>query len=401
MSFDLEESIYVTSIKVYATEYEDYHEMELSLNDALYGGESNIYKKKFNGEFFNFEVKRFINGFGLSPSERVFKSAKITSISVRGIEQKYFSELIRILEDVSREKEKIESGLRIYLEKATKSFSDIEENERTIENQLVSIEENGERLDGLDKSIDLLNKQQLEIRKDIEIGTSVEKEGNERVASIKLNINDLSKQREAVSEEISNKQSQLRDLKENINLFPTEISGYVRQGTNNIKLYTILSFVPIVIISLVTYRLFSNSERLLNYFLDENRVGIVEFLISRAPYVIVSFTILTICYSVVHRLVSEIININRRRQDLFKISIIATDVSYASQDRMDLSNEEQYELRTQTKIEMLKEHLRMHMSEDYSYIPRQKYTEKLKSLIGSMTARKSDAALVENAEVAE
>lgn len=196
-----------------------------------------------------------------------------------------------------------------------------------------------------------------------------------------MSIDKLNVDRRNLSNEIGEKEKYLAELKANINLFPTEIAGYVKQGTNNIKLYAALCAAPLVIIGIVTYRLFSNSEQFLNFFLEQRTIGIVEFLISRAPYVIVSGAILIICYSVLFRLISEIININRRRQDLYKISIIATDISYASLDDMELTEEERYDLRTQTKIEMLKEHLKNHMSEDYLYAPKKNYAGKLMSLL--------------------
>jgi hypothetical protein len=191
----------------------------------------------------------------------------------------------------------------------------------------------------------------------------------------------LNADRREINSDISGRQIELRELKNNINLFPTEIAGYVKQGTNNIRLYAGICTVPLIIIGLVTNRLFSNSERLLNFFLENNKIGIVEFLISRTPYVIISASVLFVCYSILYRLISEIININRRRQDLYKISIIATDISYASQDGMQLSDDERYELRTQTKIEMLKEHLRHHMSESYSYSPKKNYANRLLAIL--------------------
>lgn len=138
--------------------------------------------------------------------------------------------------------------------------------------------------------------------------------------------------------------------------------------------------VPIAVIVYVTYRLFSNSERLLDAFQTLGQVSIFDFLISRLPYVAVSATILGICYTTLRGLIAEIIAINRRRQELFKVSIIASDVSYASQDGMDLTDDERYELRTQTKMELLKEHLRQNVGEDYTYSPGKAFMEKLKRL---------------------
>ncbi|MER8566356.1 hypothetical protein NKH85_12665 [Mesorhizobium sp. M0924] len=380
LSFDLVDTVYITSIKVFATGYEEHHEMEISFVDGSNGGRTEE-SKRYDGSSFNFEPNRFVNGFGIRPSERFWKSASITRIEIKGVEQKYFSAIVKLFDDIAGEREKIENSLRAYLEEAKVSFNKIEENSLEISNQNDAIEAGESEIKDLNAKVQELADTADEVERRIAIGVSVENERNERVTAIELNIDKLNADRKALSSEISSKEAILRELKNNINLFPTEIAGYVKQGTNNIKLYTGICAVPILIIGLVTARLFLNSERLLDFFLQNNQMGIIEFLISRAPYVIISTSVLAVCYSILYRLISEIININRKRQDLYKISIIATDVSYASQDEMELTNDERYELRTQTKIEMLKEHLKHHMSEDYLYAPSKSYASTLLSML--------------------
>jgi len=54
---------------------------------------------------------------------------------------------------------------------------------------------------------------------------------------------------------------------------------------------------------------------------------------------------------------------------------------------MALTDEERYDLRTQTKIEMLKEHLKLHMSEDYLYTPKNNHAGKLLTLLTSRSPK--------------
>ena len=172
-------------------------------------------------------------------------------------------------------------------------------------------------------------------------------------------------ERKGLNEEVARANSRLSELKSDIHLFPSEIAGYVKQGARNIWLYVALSAIPFAVICPVTYKLFDNSERLLNAFLSDPKLPIIDYLLSRLPYAAVSIVILTVCYTIMHKLFAEIITINRRKQDLYKISIVATDVSFASQQGLTLDEEVLYNLRTQTKMELLKEHLRQHLSEDY------------------------------------
>ncbi|MBZ9764394.1 hypothetical protein LB553_26495 [Mesorhizobium sp. CA8] len=389
LSFDLIQTAYVTSVKVYCTGYEDYHEMEISFVE-ISNGATIVETAKYDGSSFSFEPKRFIGGFGIRPSERFWKTASITRIEVQGVEQKFFSSIVNLFENLAIEKDRIESSLKLYLEEAKISYNKTQYNISKIAEQSNEIEANNSEIEELNSNIQHLKQSSDEIDKRIAIGVSVENERNERVKAIELSINKLNSEREEISSDISKKEAYLREIKNNINLFPTEIAGYVKQGTNNIRLYAGICVVPLLIIGLITIRLFANSEKLLNFFLQNHQIGIVEFLISRIPYVAISASVLVVCYSILYRLISEILNINRKRQDLYKISIIATDVSYASQEGMELTNDERYELRTQTKIEMLKEHLKHHMSEDYLYAPSKNYASKILSLLSRRSKADND-----------
>lgn len=380
LSFDLNQPIYVTSIAVYAQGYEENHEMEFNLIDAITGQKYED-KRPFGGEFFLFEPKRFIRGFGLYPERPWFKSAQIKRIEVRGIEQRDFADVIAVLSDVNQVRENVEIALNLHLERAKAASAQLEANRTTITHQENEIEEKSTELGDLNRALSERSTILDDLNKNIAIGASVEKERNERVQAITNNIESLNEQRRKLVSDIANSESTLRDLTNNIHLFPTEIAGYVKQGTSNIKMYSWLSVIPIAIIAFVTFRLFVNSEKLLNFYLVNNSVNIYEFLVSRGPYVAISSAIVGACFTFARILIAEIININRRRQELFKISIIATDISYASQDGLNLDDEQRYELRTQTKMEMLKEHLRINMGSEYSYSPGSNYLQKIRSVV--------------------
>lgn len=381
LDYDLIEPAYVTAIDITATGYEDYHEMELSYIDSLTGNDV-LLREKFNGTKFSFQPKAFVRGFGLRPdlSWSVFKSQYISRVEVRGLEQGSFFEVIRIYENAAREKARIESSLTAYLENAKRSRQESLANEAKITDQQNEITTLTDEIERLTEQVASLTTKRDELTKRIESGASIEKERNERVKAVELSIRDLNGKRERVSDEISVAEVELKRLKDEINLFPTEIAGYVSQGTNNIKLYSWLSVIPLLIVAFVTYRLFVNADRLLDFDISGSTYDVLKFLLSRSPYVVVSAAVLGICYSLIRGLISEIVNINRRRQELFKINIIARDVSLASQHGLKLSPEQAYDLRTQTKMELLKEHLKMNIGEDYSYSPNKALLDRIAKL---------------------
>lgn len=380
LDFDLREVVYITTIRVHAGGYESYHEMELSFIPYLGAEERNLSATFSDGEFI-FSVNDFTKGFGLRPPETgFFKTAKITKVEVSGIEKEHVTGMVRFAQNADREIKRVEDSLSKYFTRAQKAYEELQSRQQSIDELDETIEEKSEEIRSLDIQRQELSRTNKKTQEDIAVATTVIEEQTKREEAIQQTIGQLIDERKELNSQISHMTSQLRELKANINLFPTELAGYVKQGTRNIRLYAALSLAPIGIIIYVTYRLFSNSERLLDAFQTLGQVNIVDFLISRLPYVVVSATILGICYKTLIALIAEIISINRRRQELFKVSIIASDVSYASQDGMFLTDDERYELRTQTKMELLKEHLRQNVGEEYAYSPGKAFMENLKRL---------------------
>ncbi len=384
MDFDFNEVIYVTSIDVYATGYEIYHELEMSYEDFL-SKSVNSEKVRFDGAVFRFKLNRFVGGFGLRPSDSWFKDSKLTRIEVSGVEQKHFSEVTAIFHNLNKEKEKIEIYLNQYLERARVAEAKRHEVTAEIETLEAEIDSANAELSKLTAEVDGHSKDLESVKKQVAIAEAVKRNIDEQTQIAKNNNDVMAGNSEKLAIDISNKENKLRSLENDINLFPTEIAGYVTQGSKNVSLYWKLCAIPLVVIAVVTFRLFMNSEKILNYVYQEN-FSIVEFLISRVPYVAVSTVILAVCYTLLHRLITEIIGINRRRQDLFKVSIIATDISYASQTGLELSDADRYNLRTQTKMELLKEHLKQHISEEYIYSPKSSLVHKVSTIVASAIA---------------
>lgn len=96
-------------------------------------------------------------------------------------------------------------------------------------------------------------------------------------------------------------------------------------------------------------------------------VSIWEVLIARFPYVLVCGALLASSYKLARVFIAEIIRINQQRLNLTKISIIAKDVSGASEDGLSLDDAARYEHRTHLKMNLLREHLKGYLAEDYQY----------------------------------
>ncbi|WP_420410322.1 hypothetical protein [Hoeflea sp.] len=369
MSFDFRDMIYLNKISVFCDGFGEFDEMELSAVDAFTGTEIRRTGKSSEGTFI-FELKVFTSGFGLLPPAKFFSRATIKNIQIQGYDIEQVHEALTYVDSSESYKAKIVSECQPYIQEADEASENLKKLETVIAEKEIDLNGKLVNLSELEDEIRILSSN---LESESNKLTKTERQVIERRSDLSLLDGEIEKRastRKILAEEISSKESELRNLENDINLFPSEIAGYVTQGAKNVKTYVLLSFIPSLIIVILTWRLIANSEQIVHFFNNDNSVSIFEFLLSRTPYVLVSFAVIGVCYTFVHRLISEIININRRRQDLFKINIIATDVSSASASGLDLDENEKYILRTQIKMEMMREHLRRHMGEGYKFAQR-------------------------------
>jgi len=59
------------------------------------------------------------------------------------------------------------------------------------------------------------------------------------------------------------------------------------------------------------------------------------------------------------------VKINHQRLSLTKISIIAKDVAHASEAGLDLSDEDLFKLRSDLKMQLLRDHMKEYISKDF------------------------------------
>lgn len=369
-SFDLKRVLYVNSLCLNATGYSEGDEAEISFVDPFNQSETRIGSKFSNGKF-SFDVQQFIKGFGLRPQSKwmSMSSTKLVSVELFGLEPREFKDIIHSFNNLNELKSQIQDDCKHYNELAVGAEKRASEFDAAINSKQKKSDSITATLDALQEKLDSQNKAIEATEKELESRKQQLSQVQSTLTQLDDQVEKKSEDRKQINAEVANASAQLSELKRDIYLFPSEIAGYSRQGTRNIWAYLVMSLVPFAILGAVTQRLFWNSENLLRFFVDHPQTPITSYLISRMPYAAVSVAILTICYAILHKLLAEIININRRKQELHKISIIATDVSFASQHGLTLTDEQSYNLRTETKMEFLKEHLKQNLSDEYSYGP--------------------------------
>jgi hypothetical protein len=147
-----------------------------------------------------------------------------------------------------------------------------------------------------------------------------------RMADLKNEVNIQTDKRDAAQAEIVKGETRLRELQANINLFPSEISGFVDQAARNTNLYINYSLGPLMIIIAMFFLLIVGAVDLTTVITEAKNVNLGAIVVSRSPYVIVASAIIYACYRIARMFITEVMNINRQRLSLTKISIIAKDI---------------------------------------------------------------------------
>lgn len=180
----------------------------------------------------------------------------------------------------------------------------------------------------------------------------------ERLANLHGDIKVETQKKEQLQAEIVASEGRLRELEGNINLFPSEISGFVNQAGSNNRLYLHYAIGPLIIICAMFFLLISGAVDLTTVITTNKDVNLAAILVSRAPYVAVASAIIYASYRIAKIFITEVMNINRQRLSLTKVSIIAKDISQAAETGLNLTMNQVYANRLKVKMALLSDHIR-------------------------------------------
>lgn len=363
---ELKEPIYISSITVKTEDYKSYGAADAKWSNAAYKFYSER-KTKNSENSFRFEVNNFIDKFSFKPEKAYTGSPKILSINLTGYTREEFENICNTVIKLDSEKENLIKKLASIETDELKHVNKISELTNEKEELEDSILELKNEKAGHQAEINTLKEQGEELHLKINELESKESNITSRIETLDDSIDKKKNEQKQLNTIISKNNAELKALKENINMFPSEITGFVDQGARSISRYTLIAAVPIAIIVIVTAALFFNAADLTVIYKEQENFNVWYILITRIPFVIIAVTLIHSCYRIAKIFMQEIIRINHQRLNLSKISIIATDVSTASSEGLGLSEDETYQLRTNLKMELLREHLKSYIKEDYEY----------------------------------
>ena len=359
--FDLnfEEPIYVQTIAIETDGYSErdqftfiFHNLNEENSQERIGNNNGVFSGKIN---------RFCTGFRFKPDSKytIFQSQSIKKIVVQGYLPEEFIELEKSISLIDEREIEIDEKYQGLSDRQIEAQSKIEELNLAIaslsKNQKDITSEIGETQSQLDS-----------VKSELTTSSSLSSELGSKNEDLESEINRRRENRRSLEDEISINENQLSKIKTEIGLFPSEISGFVQEGSRGIRNYLFYATPFIAIIFYVTYQLFSNAVDLTHVFKNKE-INIWAIFLTRLPFVIVAVTILQVCGLVVSRFFNEIIQINKQRLNLSKLSIVAKDVTTASTAELNLDSDQKFHMETHLKMELLREHIKYYLGENYEY----------------------------------
>lgn len=359
----LKEPILISDIEIFCSGYPNNSEFFIDI--TLINGDNETLNAVTKDDSVFAEIDQLAIGISFTPPSISLSSTLIKRVEVSGLEIRHTRSFLRhILFVDSRKKEAlalIDKELRQTLEQravlaALQSTRDGLAAEADRLKLLTSAEE--KKLLTLGQKIKDRSSKLNDVRSEFE---RMDHESNK----LKRSINNLDKEKSDLEILILNSKNELKELNDQVNIFPSEISGFARQGRRDVILYSSLCLIPLSIISIVTFQLFQGAVNLTTIVTNEKQFNIAALIASRTPFVVTAIAIVSVCYYICRMLILECVRVNRQKLNLTKISVIAKDISYSVENGISISDDEKYERRIRLKMDLMRDHLREYISKDF------------------------------------
>lgn len=234
----------------------------------------------------------------------------------------------------------------------------------TLDAKRVELEGVDDRIAGSEANLAVLNTKVAEKEaQDAELQAKVDRSYtqleslSQQVSERRAELETVTQSREVTKREIVGAKDELKKLKENINLFPSEISGFVNQASRDIRTYMIFFAVLLGVIVCMFVWVLTGAFDLSEFVQDNPTVDVWPLLMAKLPLAIAVSAIIAACYKISRVFVEEILKINRQKLSLTQVSIVAKDVSQSAESGLGLSDIQIYGLRLRAKMAMLSDHL--------------------------------------------
>jgi Skp family chaperone for outer membrane proteins len=362
--YKLIEPAFITKVEVQISGYSEFHEFEFRWMDVN-GREKSSTGKPVGSEI-KFQVNDICRRVSFRPPSVFFSSTEVSSVSVYGIEASAVPMFLDRISEIDEYKDQAIVSIENSIKKAEARIAQADKLEAERAAIQREITQSKSSLARLKRSLDESSRQRGEMAASVTAAEEALSSAKARLIDTDNAQKSAQKSQAEIKSEIAKAKSELKSLQDNINLFPSEIIGFVNQGSTNIKQYIAIALIPITVIVVMFVLLVKGAADLTVVVSKNPSINIEAMMISRVPYVLIATAIITACYKIARVFISEIMKINTQRLSLTKLSIIAKDVSSSAEFGLELQDSEIYKLRTDLKMQLLRDHLKDYLSKDFT-----------------------------------
>ena len=385
--FNLTEPVFVTSVTVSASNY-DYKNCEFRWRTPRKGAESETTVRHSDGQF-TFEICDLITEFSFRPDQKYWgMSPRIESVSIEGFTLSWLDNARSQLSDLDGAKTRAIRAAQEVIDEAAEKSAKIQSQETKISEQERKIQENATSIEELEKELAQKKTARDKIQQDISDRKAEQSALQTHLEKQEATIEQRTAERERLGKEIDARTAELKSLESDIYLFPSELAEFTKRGGKDKAFYWKLALIPLIVITAIACQLLFNAVNLSTVFNEPDNTRVFSIFVTRLPYVVVATAIIAAMLKLAYALISEIMRIDKQTRSLAKISIVATDVSAASADNLSLTDEEEYHLRTALKMDLLREHLKTYLPDDFKY----EESERIRSRLDFLKRQRAEKA---------
>lgn len=364
--YEFTESVFLCEIVVLMENYKNHDTFEMKWEMAQ-GGEIRQEVSRDSDTTYRCKINQLVKSVSFRPPKKWWTNAKLNSVALIGFQSGELEEFIRLVNRLDGFKTDIIADSQRAIQSAEKANTQLDSLREERDGLNSEIDESKGTVTEINNQIGRLTEERNGLVADVKKREESVSTLDQQEEGIKERIAERNAERSGLATEITEMKQELRSLEADINMFPTEISGFVSQAAQNTSTYWKLSLIPIALLVIMALLLVINAANLTTVIDEYDNARIFSILVTRIPYVVIATAIITASYKLTELFVGEIMRINQQRLNLSKVSIIATDVSKASEEGLEtLSNEEIYALRNGLKMDMLRDHMREYLSKDFA-----------------------------------
>lgn len=312
-------------------------------------------------------IFQLVNDISFEPPKSWSKGRAVTGVDVYGYDKENFEKTVEDVFQVFEIKKQTELKFDVLVSRANATISKTD----ALKGEILLLEQ--KKIDLTDslslqrEDLQSLNQTSSKVESDISVRTEVM---NKLSSDIELKKNDIasaSREKENLLDKNIQAGNDLKKLQDQLDLFPAELSEFNQQGRDKSIRYLKLALAPVAVIIAITGSLLFGAADLTTKYKTIPDIDLVTLVASRLPFAVIAIFILHVSFQLTKILIREVFRINRQQLALSKLSIVAQEVTKSSQDSLNLTDYEIFDLKTKLKMTLLRSHLKTYLDDEFDF----------------------------------